>query len=97
VEVAGVDDRVQLVRDAAGDRYERLELNALMQRVIVTDDRRRAAEELTSRWTQLSVEEILQSPYALVGTVDQLGEDLQARRTRWGISYLITMSHTWTP
>jgi hypothetical protein len=90
VEVAGVDDQVQLVRDAAGDRYERLELNALMQRVIVTDDRRRAAEELTSRWTQLSVEEILQSPYALVGTVDQLVEDLQARRTRWGISYLIT-------
>ena len=49
-----------------------------------------AAEELTRRWTQLSVEEILQSPYALVGTVDQLVEDLQARRTRWGISYFVT-------
>ncbi len=88
--VAGVDDRVQLVRDAAGERYERLELNVLVQRVIVTDDRRKAAEELTSRWTQLRVEEILQSPYALVGTVDQLVEDLQARRMRWGMSYFIT-------
>jgi len=87
---ADVDDRVRLVRDAAGDRYERLELNALVQRVVVTDDRRKAAEELTRRWTQLSVEEILQSPYALVGTVDQLVEDLQARRTRWGISYFVT-------
>ena len=83
---AGVDARVQLMREAAGDRYDRLELNALVQRVVVTDDRRQAAEELTHRWTQLSPEEILQSPYVLIGTVDQLVEDLQARRARWGIS-----------
>lgn len=87
--VAGVDERVQLVREAAGDRYDRLELNALVQRVVVTDDRRQAAEELASRWTQLSPAEILQSPYVLIGTVDQLVEDLQARRERWGISYYV--------
>jgi len=49
---AVVDDRVQLVKEAAGDRYERLELNALVQRVVVTDTRRKAAEELSRRWTQ---------------------------------------------
>ena len=84
-----VDKRIQLVRDVAGERYARLELNALVQRVVVMDDRRRAAEELASRWTQLSPEEILQSPYVLIGTVDQLIEDLQARRKRWGISYYV--------
>jgi hypothetical protein len=78
---------MQLVRDAANERYARLELSALVQRVVVTDDRRKAAEELASRWTQLNPEEILQSPYVLIGTVDQLVEDLQARRERWGISY----------
>jgi probable F420-dependent oxidoreductase len=83
---AGVDERVQLVREAAGDRYERLELSALVQRVVMTDHRRQAAEELARRWTQLSPEEILQSPYVLLGTVDQLVEDLQARRERWDIS-----------
>lgn len=87
--VAVVDERVRLVRDAAGDRHERLELNALVQRVVVTDDRRKAAEELTRRWTRLSAQEILESPYALIGTVDQLVEDLRARRERWGISYYI--------
>jgi probable F420-dependent oxidoreductase len=87
--VAGVDARVHLVREAAGDRYDRLELNALVQRVVVTDDRRQAAEELARRWTQLSPDEILQSPYALIGTVDQLVEDLQAYRERWGISYYV--------
>jgi probable F420-dependent oxidoreductase len=86
---AGVDARVQLMREAAGDRYDRLELNALVQRVVVTDDRRQAAEELKHRWTQLSPEEILQSPYVLIGTLDQLVEDLQARRERWGISYYV--------
>lgn len=84
-----VDERVQLVREAAGNRYEHLELNALVQRVVVTDDRRRAAEELARQWAQLSVDEILESPYALIGTVDQLVEDLQARRARWGISYYV--------
>jgi probable F420-dependent oxidoreductase len=87
---SSVDERVQLVRDAAGDeRYGQLELNALVQRVVVTDDQVKAAEELTSRWTQLTPDEILQSPYVLIGTVDQMVEDLQARRDRWGISYYV--------
>jgi len=87
--VAEVDERVRLVREAAGDRFPRLELNALVQRVVVTDDRHGAAEELTRRWTQLSADEILQSPYVLIGTIDQIVEDLQARRERWGISYYV--------
>jgi probable F420-dependent oxidoreductase len=88
--MSSVDERVRLVREVAGEeRYGRLELNALVQRVVVTDDRRRAAEELTSRWTQLTPDEILQSPYVLIGTVDQMVEDLQARRDRWGISYYV--------
>jgi len=87
--VAGVEARMQLVREAAGDRYAQLQLNALVQRVVVTDDRRQAAEELANRWPQLSPEEVLQSPYVLIGTVDQMVEDLQARRERWGISYYV--------
>lgn len=84
---AAVDERVRLIEDAAGTRGEQLELNALVQRVLVTDDRRRAAAELAvGRWSQLSPDEILESPYALVGTVDQMVEDLKARRARWGIS-----------
>jgi probable F420-dependent oxidoreductase len=86
---AGVDQRVQHVREAAGDRYELLELSALVQTVVVTDNRRQTAEELARRWTQLSPSEILESPYVLIGTIDQQVEDLQARRERWGISYYV--------
>jgi len=84
---AAVEERLAIVRAAAGERYRRLELNALVQRVVVTDDRYGAARELASRWPQLSVDELLASPYLLVGTVDQMVEDLRARRERWGISY----------
>jgi probable F420-dependent oxidoreductase len=85
---SAVDERVRLVREAAGEeRYAGLEFNALVQRVVVTEDRRAAAEELGRRWPELSADEILQSPYLLVGTVKQMVEDLEARRQRWGISY----------
>jgi probable F420-dependent oxidoreductase len=92
--VSAVDERVRLLREVAGDRYPQLEINALVQRVVVTDDRRRAAEELGSRWTQLTSDEILQSPYVLIGRIDQMVEDLQARRERWDISsYVISEAH----
>jgi probable F420-dependent oxidoreductase len=84
-----IDKRMRLVREVAGDRYARLELNALVQRVVVTEYRRQAAEELATRWTQLTPDEILESPYVLIGTVDQIIEDLQVRRKRWGISYYV--------
>src|SRR2546428_4470800 len=80
---------MKLTGGGAGDEYDRLELNALVQRVVVTDNRRHAAEELTGRWPQLRPEEILQCPYVLIGTVDQMVEDLQAHRERWGISYYV--------
>jgi probable F420-dependent oxidoreductase len=86
-----VDERVRLVREIAGERVDRLELSALVQRVIVTDDRRKVAHELAAgRWARLTPDEILASPYVLVGTVDQMVDDLRARRERWGVSYYMT-------
>ena len=84
---AAVDERVQLVREMAG---ERVELNALVQRVIVTDDRRKAAQELAAQWPPLTADDILASPYVLVGTPDQMADGLRARRERWSISYVMT-------
>jgi probable F420-dependent oxidoreductase len=88
--VAGVDERLRVIRDAAGDRFEALELSAQVQRVIVTDRPREAAEELQKTWKQISVDEILAAPFVLIGTVDEMVEALRARRDRWGISYFVT-------
>jgi probable F420-dependent oxidoreductase len=85
-----LDERLAILRESAGERYEHLELNALVQRVVVTDDRHQAAQELAKRWPSLSAEDLLESPYLLIGTVEQMVEDLRARRARWGISYYTT-------
>jgi probable F420-dependent oxidoreductase len=88
--VAGVDERLRVIRDAAGGRFGALELSAQIQRVIVTDRPREAAEELQKTWKQISVDEILAAPFVLIGTVDEMVEALRARRDRWGISYFVT-------
>jgi probable F420-dependent oxidoreductase len=88
--VAGLEERMRVIRQAAGERFDRLELSAQIQRVIVTDRPREAAEELQKRWEQLSVDEIREAPFVLIGTVDEMVEALQARRDRWGISYFVT-------
>lgn len=84
---AGVAERIRLIREVAGERLARITLNVLIQQVIVTDDRRRGAETLASQWSQLSPDEFLASPYILIGSVDQIVADLEARRERWGFSY----------
>jgi len=85
-----IEERMRLVRAAAGARFDRLELSAQIQRVIVTKCRRQAAEELARTWTQLTAAEILESPYVLLGTVHEMVEALYARRARWGFSYFVT-------
>src|SRR5262249_20615926 len=87
--VAGVEERLQRIRHTAGERYDRLELHAVVERVEVRAHRYIAAEELAGRWSQLSAADILQTPYVLIGTVDQIVEDLQMRGERWGISYYV--------
>lgn len=84
---SGIDERIRLLRAAAGeDRYSRLEINALVQRVVVTDDRRQTAADLATRWPQLNADEILKCPFVLVGNIDQLTEEIIANRDRWDIS-----------
>jgi probable F420-dependent oxidoreductase len=87
---AGVDERLRVVREAAGARFDRLEVSAQIQRVVVTERRRDAAEELQRMWPQLGIEEILDAPFVLIGTVDEMVEALRRRRERWGISHFIT-------
>ena len=77
------------MRKAAGPRFDALELNALVQRVILTEDRRGAAEELAQRWTALTADDILASPFALLGSLDEIVAQLIANRARWGISYYV--------
>lgn len=81
------DEQIGWIREAAGARFEALELNILIQRVIATDDRERVAEELAGDWG-MSPEQALSSPHTLLGTAAQIAQTLRERRERYGISYI---------
>ena len=85
---AGAFDRkLEVIRDAAGSRFEELEFNTLVQEVIVTDDAAGAAAKLIGDW-KLGVDEILESPLLLIGTGDQIRQKLRRIRDRLRISYV---------
>ena len=90
-----VAQRVELVRAAAGPRLDRLELNALVQAVVTDDDARAAAEKLRQTApviAALSVDDILECPFILVGSTDELVDELVRRRQALGISYYVVFA-----
>jgi probable F420-dependent oxidoreductase len=86
-DAAGLDDRIAVVREAAGDRFDAIELNALIQFVVHTDDREAAAAELAAAFEGISPELLLESPFVLLGTHEQMAETLAERQQRFGVSY----------
>ncbi len=75
------------MREAAGDRFAAIELNVLTFVTQVTDDRMGVAAGV-GKGFGLSGEALLDSPHTLIGTIDQLVDDLEARREHFGISYV---------
>ncbi len=83
---ARTDRSVSAVRSGAvrGGR-EAPPLEALVQEVWVTDDRRGAVEVLAAE-SGVAVDDLLAVPYLWVGSTQEIVEQLEAARERWGIS-----------
>lgn len=84
------DRKIDWVREAAGDRFDQIELNTIVPTVEITSDRRAAAERMAAD-LPVSTEEVLDSPAVLLGTVDEIVETLQERRERFGFSYVVVL------
>lgn len=83
---AGLANRIEIVRIAARDRFDQIELNCLVQGVVVTDDPSPVFERLSGS-TGLPPETFESNPYYLVGSVDGICEQLQRRRADLGVNY----------
>jgi probable F420-dependent oxidoreductase len=83
-----VDDKVAIVRDAAGERLPSIEMNIRAFLVSITDDVPAALDGI-SAFTGSPTSMIAESPFALVGPPSKLVDDLRERRERWGFSYVI--------
>jgi len=82
------DRKVGWVRDAAGDRYDDIELNMLIYVVAISDDQDETLATMAP-FFQTTPEELAAYPHAWLGSVSQIAEDLIARRERWDVSYLV--------
>jgi probable F420-dependent oxidoreductase len=86
-----VDQKLAVLRSAAGDRFGELELSAPAS-FTVTAHRRAGTEDLIARrgWSGIGVGAVWDMPTVFIGSPGQIRDDLQARRERFGLSYLIT-------
>jgi probable F420-dependent oxidoreductase len=85
---AATDSKVDLVKEAAGDRYADIELNMLVLSTVITEDREGTLAAFGPAF-DLTPEELGSFPHAFIGTVEQVIEDVIARRERWDVSYFV--------
>jgi probable F420-dependent oxidoreductase len=87
-------EKVAWVRESAGARFDDLELNALIGFVMITDDAAGMAEAMAPHFG-IDPADALHVPLALLGTLDEMADELQWRRQEYGISYWSIEADAW--
>jgi probable F420-dependent oxidoreductase len=87
---ATMAQKVEWIRQAAGERFHELELNMIITSIF-TEQRRQRAEQLARErgWSGIAVENVLDMPSIFIGTPDQIVEDLLKRREQYRFSYIV--------
>ena len=96
ITLAATQEKIEWVRQAAGDRFAGLEFNVYpsMSQISVTDRARPEAEALAARLRErsgmeVSADELLASPHVFIGSIDGLVEKFVELRARLGISSIM--------
>ena len=85
------EEKLGWVRDAAGDRFDDIEISILKFVTMVTDARDGVAEKVGGGMG-MDAATILASPHTLVGSAEQIAEELIEQRERWQGSYVTVQS-----
>lgn len=87
---AAVAQKIAWIRQAAGERFDDLELSMVLT-AIHSEDQQQAAEQLIAErgWSSISAEHVLDMPSIIIGSVEQMVEQLYQRRERYGFSYYV--------
>ena len=85
--VEATDEKMGWIRDAAGDRFDNIELQTRVHMAQITDAPLGLAE-LMAPALGLDAEAALASPHVLIGSIGQCVETLLAWRERWGLTYI---------
>jgi alkanesulfonate monooxygenase SsuD/methylene tetrahydromethanopterin reductase-like flavin-dependent oxidoreductase (luciferase family) len=89
--VENLADRIELVRDAAGEAGRPRDAVGVSNQIWYTAygnaaQVRAAEEELCANWAGIPTRSLGRSPYLLLGEPKQMAEQLQERRERYGLS-----------
>jgi alkanesulfonate monooxygenase SsuD/methylene tetrahydromethanopterin reductase-like flavin-dependent oxidoreductase (luciferase family) len=89
---SAVAQRVEQVRQGAGERFRGIELS-MVASVVFAEQRRQAADQLARDrgWTGISAEQVLEMPSVFVGSLDCIVDEMRARRERYGFSYYVVL------
>ena len=82
--------KVRWVKDAAGDRFEDIELEIGAYLTVVTDHQEATVNAIAEPFG-MSAEDFLAGPHNLIGSVDYICDELQRRREAYGISYITVL------
>lgn len=81
------EEKIGWVKAAAGDRMDDIEISILKFVVMVTDDQA-ATAAMVGKGMGMDAETVLASPHTMVGSVDQIADELVEQRERWLGSYV---------
>jgi probable F420-dependent oxidoreductase len=87
-------EKIDLIRDAAGERFAGIELGTLLLNVTITDDTERASDEFLAAYAGASDnpalrEELLSSPLVAIGSLEQVCDKFLETRERFGFTYFV--------
>ncbi|MFJ1754069.1 TIGR03621 family F420-dependent LLM class oxidoreductase [Kitasatospora sp. NPDC088134] len=84
-------ERVAYFDRVVGDRAAKVEKNLLLQAVIVTDDREAAIRHVAATQLPVPHQELEQTPLLLIGSVQQITDQVKELRDTFGFSYFTVM------
>jgi probable F420-dependent oxidoreductase len=79
--------KIEWIKAGAGERFDDVEIEIGAYFTVVTDQREATLEKMAPM-LGLTPEQFGEHPHALVGSVDAICDQLQARREAYGISYV---------
>jgi len=85
------DEKLGWVRDGAGDRFADIEISILKFVTIVTDDCDAVAGKVAGAMG-MDAPTLLASPHTMVGSAEQIVDELVEQRERWQGSYVTVQS-----
>jgi len=84
---AATDAKLGVIKEAAGDRFDTIELQTRVHLAAVTDDRDTMIAAIAPQF-MITAADAVTMPHVLVGSIDQMVDMICMWRDRWGISYV---------